>query len=281
MPLLFFPLYYQLLEAYHPSSYSPAMPVLTTIVENIPSPAPTGEILGTSINNPYPTASTSSIGGDGKVLNLALIGDSMIDTLNDSTCHNSFQKYFPNIKFNFLKYGYGSTNIESALKRLTENTTYLGQEKAPILAQSPDIILIESFAYNNFGNSQSGIERQSQALKKMVDLIKEKSPNTKVILAATIAPNSITYGNGLKDFYFSSMEKIERTSTIKLYLQNLISFAQKNSIPLADAFHLSLFGQNGLDDLISSTDHLHPSTLGSELFCDTVAKSILDNSLIN
>lgn len=276
MPLLFFPLYYQLLEAYHPTSYTPASPVLTTIVESTPAPTPKGQVLGI-VDNKTPAA----IGGEGKIVSLALLGDSMIDTLNDSVCQASFQRYFPSIKFNYLKYGYGSTNIESAPKRLTENTTYLGQEKAPILSQSPDIIVIESFAYNNFGNSQSGIERQSQALKKMIDLIKEKSPNTKIILAATIAPNSITYGNGLKDYYFSSLEKVERTSTIKLYLQNLISFAQKNSLPLADAFHPSLFGQNGLDDLISSTDHLHPSTLGTELFCDTVAKTILDNSLIN
>jgi hypothetical protein len=274
MPLLFFPLYYQLLEAYHPSVYT--SPANISIVESVPTPEP--KILGakTTLSSPLPP-----IGGDGKIVNLILLGDSMIDTLKNDICQQSFQKYFPSTKFNLIKYGYGSTNIESALKRLTENTTYLGIQNPPILSQNPDIILIESFAYNNFGNSQSGIDRQSQSLKALTDTIKEKSPDTKILLAATIAPNSVVFGNGIKDMYFSALEKIEKSSTIKLYLQNLISFAQKNSFALADAFHPSLFGQNGLEQLISSSDHLHPSDLGTELFCDTVAKSITDNQLIN
>lgn len=275
MPLLFFPIYYQLLEAYHPVSFTSTTPTIT-LVE--PTPIPQPQVLGIKTLVP---SYIPPIGGEGKVINLVLLGDSMIDTLNKDICQNSFRKYFPTIKFNFLDYGYGSTNIESAIKRLTETTTYLGYENPSILSQNPEIILIESFAYNNFGNSQTGIDRQSQALTTLTDIIKKKSPDTKIILASTIAPNSILFGNGIKNMYFPALEKVEKTTTIKLYLQNLINFAGKNNFPLADAFHPSLFGQNGSELLISSTDHLHPSSLGSELFCDTVAKTILDNQLIN
>lgn len=275
MSLLFFPLYYQLLEAYHPSSFNPSTPSIS-IVENIPSPTP--QVLGIKTNLP---SYLPAVGGEGKVVNLVLLGDSMIDTISTDLCQKSFQKYFPTSKFNLLKYGYGSTTIESAQKRLTETTNYLGKDNPSILSQNADIILIESFAYNNFGNTQSGIDRHSLTLKKLIDTIKEKTPDTKILLASTIAPNSITFGNGIKNMHFSALEKIEKANTIKLYLQNLINFASKNNLPLADAFHPSLFGQNGSELLISSTDHLHPSSLGAELFCDTVAKSILDNQLIN
>lgn len=275
MSLLFFPLYYQLLEAYHPSSFNPSTPSIS-IVENIPSPTP--QVLGIKTNLP---SYLPAVGGEGKVVNLVLLGDSMIDTISTDLCQKSFQKYFPTFKFNLLKYGYGSTTIESAQKRLTETTNYLGKDNPSILSQNADIILIESFAYNNFGNTQSGIDRHSLTLKKLIDTIKEKTPDTKILLASTIAPNSITFGNGIKNMHFSALEKIEKANTIKLYLQNLINFASKNNLPLADAFHPSLFGQNGSELLISSTDHLHPSSLGAELFCDTVAKSILDNQLIN
>jgi len=276
MPLFFFPLYYQLLEAYHPISFTPQTPNIT-IIENIPTPTPVSQVLGLSTNlNPLP-----AIGGEGRVIDLVLLGDSMIDTLSDSICQRSFQRYFPTIKFNLLKYGYGSTNIESAIKRLTEITTYNGFDKPSILSQNPDIIAIESFAYNNFGNSQAGIDRQNQALQKITELIKKQSPDTKIVLASTIAPNSITFANGIKNLHYSALEKIEKTTTIKLYLQNLINFAGKNNFALADAFHPSLFGQNGSELLIDSSDHLHPSSLGSEIFCDTLAKSIQDNELIN
>lgn len=275
-PLLFFPLYYQLLEAYHPSSYPPSTPIIANVAEVIPSPK-NAQVLGLSTTSP----SLAPVGGDGQVLNLALIGDSMIETLSDTTCQASFQKYFPTTKFNLLKYGYGSTNIESAAERLTENTTYLDQNNPSILSQDPDIILIESFAYNNFGNSQSGIDRQSRALQNLIDTIKKKSSSIKIILASTIAPNSVTFGNGAKDVHYSALEKIDKSTTIKLYLQNLINFAGKNKLPLADAFHPSLFGRDGLNELINPADNIHPSELGSELFCDTVAKTIFDNQLTN
>ncbi|MFA5025867.1 MAG: SGNH/GDSL hydrolase family protein [Candidatus Shapirobacteria bacterium] len=275
MPLLFFPLYYQLLEAYHPISFNPSTPTIS-IVE----PTPTLIPQTLKIKNIVPSY-LPPIGGEGKVINLVLLGDSMIDTLSNDTCQRSFRKYFPVTKFNLLKYGYGSTNIESALKRLTETTSYLGKNNPSVLSQNADIILIESFAYNNFGNSQTGIDRQTKALQNLTEIIKEKAPNTKILLASTIAPNSISFGNGIKNMYFSALEKIEKANTIKLYLQNLINFAGKNNLPLADAFHPSLFGQNGLEQLINSADHLHPSSLGTELFCDTVAKSIIDHRLIN
>lgn len=275
MPLLFFPLYYQLLEAYHPNSYTPPISNIS-IIETTPTPS--SQVLGIKTTNPLVMP---PIGGNGQIIDLALLGDSMVDTLNQDLCQKSFQKYFPTTKFNLLDYGYGSTNIESAIKRLNESTTYLGKDNPSILSQNPDIILIESFAYNNFGNSESGINRQNQALTILTDTIKKRLPDTKIILASTIAPNSISFSNGVKNIYLSSFEKIEKTSTIKLYLQNLINFANKNNFTLADAFHPSLFGQDGLDLLIDSVDHIHPSELGSELFCDTVAKSILESHLIN
>jgi len=252
-PLPFFPLYYQLLEAYHPSNYVPSTP--TIIVETVPTPI----------------TPTLSVNSNRKTVDLTLFGDSMINTLSPDICQKSLQKYFPTIKFNLLKYGYSSTDIESAS----------GQFIPLIPSQNMDIFLIESFAYNNFGNSQTGIDRQSQALQNLIDLIKKQSKNTKIILAATIAPNSVVFANSTKEIRFSALEKIEKTNTIKLYLQNLINFSEKNNLPLANAYYSSLFNQNGLEELISSTDFIHPSPLGSELFCDTVAKSILDNQLIN
>jgi hypothetical protein len=274
MPPVFFPLYYQLLETYRPVSYSPSTPIMTMIETKI-SPTPSTVKIKTIVPSYIPPA-----GGD-KTVKIVLLGDSMIDTLSPETCQLSFRQYFPGVNINLLKYGYGSTNIESAKKRLTEITTYRNVTNPSILSQNPDIILIESFAYNNFGNSQSGIDRQTQALRDLTSLIKEQLPDTKIILAATIAPNSIIYGNGIKGIYYSAIEKVEKANTVKLYLQNLVNFASKNNFALADAFHPSLFGQNGLEQLIDSADHLHPSNLGTELFCDTVAKSILTNQFIN
>src|SRR3989339_1905809 len=145
--MIFVPLYYQLLSAYHPIPYLPSSP---TLILSIPTPTPTlipsPQILG--INQEL-----SAIGGEELFVSLALLGDSMIDTLSSDIIQNSLKKLFPSVKFNIYNYGYGATNIESGLLRLTQKSTYLSADYPPILDLKPDLIVVESFAYNNFGNS--------------------------------------------------------------------------------------------------------------------------------
>ena len=142
----------------------------------------------------------------------------MIDTLDLNLCQKSFNRYFPHKKIEFLKYGYGATNIDTAPERLTQNTTYLDQNNPSILSLNPDIIVVESFAYNNFGNTSTGIDRHTEKLKEIVKIIRENNPETQILLSATIAPNSLVYAQGIKNLKLTSLDRIERTSTIKLYL---------------------------------------------------------------
>ena len=256
MPPIIIPLYYQLLQAYKPS------------LSTIPQPVPTAYIQSTD-----PSSPSSNV-------KIALLGDSMIDTLDLNLCQKSFNRYFPHKKIEFLKYGYGATNIDTAPERLTQNTTYLDQNNPSILSLNPDIIVVESFAYNNFGNTSTGIDRHTEKFKEIVKIIQENNPETKILLSATIAPNSLVYAQGIKNLKLTSLDRIERTSTIKLYLENTINFAQKNNLPLADTYHQSLMNNNGILELIDPSSYIHPSPLGIELYCDSLAKSTFDNQLI-
>lgn len=248
------PLAYQLLQAYQPESILPANPTVQ-IVAN-PTPTPSSSPAKISSNQP---------------VRIGVLGDSMIATLDENMPQlaKSLAKYFPNTKFNLLNFGASSTTIEQAVSRLPQ-----------LISQKPDIIVVESFAYNNFGNTQAGYDRQWLALGAITSEIKQKLPNTKIVLAATIAPNSVVYANGISNLNLNSLDKAERTKTIRLYLQNLINFAQSQGYPLADTYHLSLSQDEGMTNLISTTDHLHPSDYGKEVFCDTLADTIAKNKLI-
>lgn len=282
------PLFYQLFEAYKPyviNNPVVSIPTPTPIPTFIPTPTPVAVI-------PTPTPTTNqvlnidttnlNIGGDGKIYTVAVLGDSMIDTLGENIpqLETSLTRYFPNKKFSILNYGVGSSDIEYAFFRLNNSYQYLNKNFPSLISQNPDIIVIESFAYNNFGNSQSGIDRQWLGLGAITTTIKEKLPNCKIVLASTIAPNSLIFANGNPNAYFTSFEKIEKTNTIKLYLQNLINFANSEHFPLADAYFPSLLKNEGMIDLINPDDNIHPSELGKEFFCDTVAKTIFENNLI-
>ncbi len=275
------PLFYQIISAYKTSVYTPPS-------SNI-SP---GQVLGTQSSplpspiNPAtagPTTKPQNIGGDGQIVTIAVLGDSMIDSLGSGIpdLEISLAQYFPQKKFNIINYGVGASDLEYALYRLKNNYRYLDTVHPSLLSLKPDIIVVESFAYNNFGNTQNGFDRQWLALGAITTEIKTNLPTTKIILASTIAPESSHFAVGSGTTY-TAMEKIEKTKTIKLYQKNLLNFAASQKFPLADAFTPSLNSQNeGLSQLINDQDHLHPSALGSQFFCDTLAKTIFDLRLLD
>jgi len=292
------PLLHQLTAAYQPT-FRPAKspppqnihpatagaiptPTATPTPSDLPDTTPptTGQILGiTNQNTTSPTPTPQNIGGGGKIITVALLGDSMIDTIDNQVLEKSLLKYYPQHKFNILNCGLGASHIEYGLFRLKNDYQHDQQFYPSLLSQKPDIIVIESFAYNNFGNSQAGINRQWLALGAITTEIKQNLPDTKIIMAATIAPHSVTFANG-SHFDFTALEKIEKTTTIKLYLQNLINFATSQNFTLANAYTPSLINNQANSSLISLSDHLHPSPLGAEFFSDTIASTIFQNKIL-
>lgn len=260
--LEFIPLFYQLYQAYRNTdlniNHQPQGQVLSSQVEITPTPTP-------QIETP------TNIGGEGKVINIALIGDSMIETLTPEApiLKNSLSLYFPNQVFYIHNYGFPAKTIDFAHSKIHE-----------IIRQNPDIVVLESFAYNNYGNTQEGFDKQWHYLGAITTEIKNKLPNTKIILATTIAPISVEFANG-SEFSFSAIEKIEKTKTIKIYLENTKNFANSQNFYLADAYTLSLNKNNdGYRELVEKEKNIHPSSLGHQLFSDSIAKTIFDNKLL-
>ena len=271
------PLFHQLIAAYQPQkhlvSVNPQILGTNTIADNTKDQVKNLEKLTPLNSTSLSTGTPPNIGGDGPVITIAFLGDSMVQTLDSQIIEKSLTKYYPGHKFNILNYGLGASDIEYGLFRLKNNYQHQGTDIPSLFSQKPDIIVIESFAYNNFGNTQSGIDRQWLALGAITTDIKNTLPNSKILLTATIAPHSVVFGNG-SQFSFTSLEKIEKTNTIKLYLQNLVNFATSQNFPLANAFTRSLINNQGNLNFISTTDHIHPSSQGATFFADTIASAI-------
>jgi len=282
------PLSHLFLQSYKPSSnYSlkqnPVLGTSISIQSGFPKPTNHKSLpIQPIINNQQSSSKIPPIGGFTKPITIAVLGDSMIDTLkpNIPQLVIALKKHYPDQFFNILNYGYGASNIEFGLFRLTNNHQYLGKNIPSLISQNPDLIIIESFAYNNFGNSQQGIDRHWLSLGAITSMIKKELPGAHILLATTIAPNSIIFGNGIDGINWSGLEKIEKANTVKLYLQNTINFATSQNFPLANAYTPSLINNEGNPYFISKSDSLHPSDIGTQFFCDVVTKSILDNKLI-
>lgn len=213
---------------------------------------------------------------------IALLGDSMIDTLGKDLphLHKLLSAAYPEYTFNLLNYGQGSTDLDSGLYRLTNTTRYLDQDFPPLLSQKPDIVVVESFAYNHWTGEFYDLDRQWITIAKIIDTIKLKSPDSKIILAASIAPNTKTFGDGKLNW--PAQLKWNSATITKGYLQNIVNFATSEHYPIADAYHPSMQPDgDGDEKYINQGDHIHPSDAGAQLFSEKIVEAIKNNNLIN
>jgi hypothetical protein len=237
----------------------------------IPTEPPEGQVLG-----------TVDINESAREITIAVLGDSMIDVLQPDLpqLQSSLKKYYPEVKFNLFNFGVGASDLEYAVERLTEEYVYLGSKYPAVLSVKPDVLVIESFAYNNFGYGQEGLDKQWMLIGDIITRTNKISPDTEIVLAATIAPNATVYGKGIDGIEWNQAERLVRSETVKEYLQNIINFANSQGYPLADAYHASIdeYGE-GKPVYINAQDNLHPSGPGGELFCQKTAEAIAELDL--
>lgn len=212
---------------------------------------------------------------------IVLLGDSMTEKLGNSDELRSYlKKYYPQQTFEILNYGFGSTNILSAQERL-EKETFHGRIFRPILDIDFDLILIESFGHNPLSELplEEGLNKQTEALDKIVESIKNSNPKAKIVFVATIAPNKKLYAQGQVDLDPQKREQWANERTA--YIQNHIAYAIAHQIPVINIYQDSLNkDQDGNLDYINSADYIHPSPNGVYFISEEIAKFIFENKII-
>lgn len=238
---------------------------------------------------PAPTASPSALPAvlplvtKKQSYTVALLGDSMIETLGSDlpTLSQQLKLLYPTTSFTLLNYGAGGKNINDGLKRITQSYIYNGKTIPSLASQKPDIVVIESFAYNPYDFEEGALDTHWLALSYIVDILKAELPEAKIIIAITIAPNSITFADGVPAIALDSTQKQLKTQIIRKYLENAIKFAVNQNLPLADAYNASLNeSRNGKDEYISTSDHIHYSEEGKKFFTSKIAEAIVSYKLL-
>lgn len=232
-------------------------------------------------NTPEPTPSLAPV-LQKENLRIALLGDSMIDTVDDiPELQDELKKTYSNISVEILNYGVGATNIDYGIERVTHDYDYLGNHFPALQTTNPDIVVIESFGYNPYPFDNGALDKHWLALAKLVDVVKTTMPQAKIVMAATIAPNANVFGDGAPGLSFGPEDKYKRTRVIKSYLESTTRFAAGQYLPLADAYHESLEKDgNGNIDYINEADHIHPSGEGRKLFAQVLAQALIENKLL-
>ncbi len=215
-------------------------------------------------------------------MTIAVLGDSMVDTMGEHLPYldRALKEYYPNYFFNLLNYGAGATNIEYGIYRLTNDHQYLDEPVPSLISTNPDIVIVESFAYNPWGGEKSDLDRHWLAMAKVVDILKAQT-KAKILFLSTIAPNKANFGAGPAGVNWGKDQAWEHAEKISKYLENTLAFASSQNISVVDAYHPSIVGGHGNLELINPGDHIHPSVAGCQFVADLIAKKLVSLGWVN
>lgn len=236
-----------------------------------------GKVLSTATQSATPSAPSVSL-LSGRVT-IALLGDSMIDTLGDlANLKQDLFQFYPKVEFNLLNYGVGSTKPADGLARLTEKITTPTKQLQPLLLIKPDIVVIETFAYNHEKNTPEDIAAHYQKIAEIVDTL--TASNIKVMFLVTIAPTT-NFAKGAPGILWDENQRKLEAETVMAYLRTGFTFAKNNNLPLIDGLNPSLSSDGaGKQIYVNSGDNIHPSPEGAELVSDLITQKIIGNAQI-
>lgn len=219
-------------------------------------------VLGVSTN---PTKSSYAI---------AIIGDSMVDTMGENLDYldASLKRRYPQIEFKMYNYGFGSQNVEQGLARFKIPFSNKTRNFDSITQLRPDIIIIGSFGYNPFTPHDRDKHR-----RVLADLIQEaKNSGSSVYLLAEIAPLKTGFGKGPNGVNWPEELASIHSQKIVEQLENAVYLAQDHlQVPLINAYGKSLAdGKFGQRRFVDAGDGIHPSVAGHKFMAELIAGMI-------
>ena len=205
---------------------------------------------------------------------IALIGDSMVDTMGESGDYLRLElaKKYPNVQFVIYNYGKGARNVTQGLADYHEPFTYKDRTYKSIDTVKPDIIIVGSFAYNPFSPHD-----RNQHWLQYTRLVQEAQKTTPhVYMLAEIAPVRSGFGLTPNGVAWDPQSAWSHTGKILEQLQNVLSLSQTLHIPVIDSYTPSLneAGTEGKRELINSADNIHPSVVGHEFIAQKIVEKL-------
>jgi hypothetical protein len=205
-------------------------------------------------------------------IKIAMLGDSMTDTagLDCKELKLQLDQYYPGLQFELLNYGVGGTRAGYGLWRLTHEYEFRNTKFAPLVEIKPDIVLLESFAYNNGsdGDFPGGIEHFRDMHQQIVTTLREKT-SAEIVFVVTIAPDPERFLESVQNFVFTPSSVLRRMAEDRVkYLQEGLKIAAELDLPVVNVYQATLDAAAGgvpLGTFIDQKDWIHPNAEGHRL----------------
>lgn len=208
-----------------------------------------------------------------KSYSIALIGDSMIETMGEQTeyLQKSLSAKYPNFEFKLYNYGIGAQNVEQGLNRFNQPFSYKTRNYPPLTEVKPDILIVGSFSYNPFPEHDRA--KHQRLLQSLIN--QARGSAKKVYLLAEIAPLKTGFGEGPGGINWpQARAELQAIQIIEL-LENAVNLAKMENVPLINAFQASkVDGNYGNKQYVNSHDGIHPSVKGHIFMANFIANTL-------
>ncbi|OGK29858.1 hypothetical protein A3I56_00970 [Candidatus Roizmanbacteria bacterium RIFCSPLOWO2_02_FULL_43_10] len=208
------------------------------------------------------------------VYTIALVGDSMVDTMGEEGDYlrDALTRKYPNVQFVIYNYGEGARNVTQGLEQFHEPLRYKDRNFKSIDSVKPDVIVVGSFAYNPFDPHDRNLHWLQYT--RLVQEAQKITPN--VYMLAETAPIRSGFGLGPNGVLWDPQTAWSQTGKIIEQLKNVLGLSEALHVPIIDAYTPSLVDgrEEGRRELINPSDNIHPSIQGHEMMAERMAEKI-------
>lgn len=219
---------------------------------------------------------------------LACLGDSMTQLWGPDMpeLKDALSAEYHDLEFQLHNYGVSGTRAEYGKYRIThEFPNPFGEgNKRCLSAVSPDLVIVESFAYNHRLDGRHHIPYYQDVLGQIIETIRETTP-AEILFLVTIPPDKENFLDNVPTLKDVSAElRREWAGYSDEFLQAALEFAEKTQLPLANVY------QRVLDEVdhgasirwfVDQNDNIHPSRHAYAATAEEIVRAIKENQLLN
>ena len=224
---------------------------------------------------------------DKNKIRIVATGDSMTETFGEGMpiLAVALKKQWPDKTFEMINHGVGGTRVGYGLWRLNNEYKVKGKICSPLLSLNPNIVLLESFAYNNAtdGLNNMGLNHFKDMHTKIVERLRQET-HAIIIFVVTFAPDLDHFLESVPVFYNTPLPIRRKMAEERIvYLKEAIKLAKELNLPLANVYQTSLENAKKgipLSENINPDDWIHPSETGLKLVSEEIVKTLFKETII-
>lgn len=212
---------------------------------------------------------------------VVMIGDSMTDCLGAFPSLRHLLQDRAGIDVDIVNHGIGGTRIGYALYRLTHQHKHIhrGDERQAVSREDADVILLESFAYNNRADHDFGLDSYRDNIRALISRIRA-TMRGRLIMYATISPDYDHFVEHAIGFVNTAPSVRRRMAEqVDWYVDAFREEAEAHGVRYVDVYGESkaaITRGTPVAYFINQGDGIHPNEYGAKYIARALAPAILD-----